>query len=80
MKNNLSYIDKKKVTILKGKDENFDEELPEEIDFSKLRTIENPLQKAVNVTLDSDIANHFKSSKHLNQFLRLQLKSLAILK
>jgi len=63
-------------------DINFDsqDDLPSEIDFSQLRQVENPIKKSVSVNLDSDLAIHFKSSKELNKFLRLQLKSLELIR
>jgi len=58
-----------------------DDDLPEEIDFSKLKRIDNPLKnKSLTITLEPDIAKHFKNSKQFNQFLRLQIKSLKKIK
>ncbi len=82
MKNEIKYIDDKKIKILNTPCDYIDDELPEEIDFSELTEIENPVdsKKKVTVTLEPEIAKHFKSSKHLNQFLHLQLKSLEKIK
>jgi len=62
------------------KDFDSQDDLPSEIDFSQLRQVENPIKKSVSVNLDSDLAIHFKSSKELNKFLRLQLKSLELIR
>ena len=77
MKDEIKYIDDNKVTITNEPCDYLEETLSEEIDFSKLKQVENPFKrKPVRVMLDPDIAKHFKSSKHLNQFLRLHLKSM----
>ena len=81
MKNEEKYIGKHKINVLDEPCEDLNDDLPEEIDFSKLRRIDNPLRnKAITITLEPDIAKHFKNSKQFNQFLRLQIKSLEIIK
>ncbi len=80
MKNNSTKeINQKSIKIIDN-DENLNDELPIEIDFSELKEIENPLKKSVLIKLDSDLAIHFKNSRELNKFIRLQLKSHAIIK
>ena len=80
MKNNFKKVVQKKSNPNNEQDVDLNDELPLEIDFSKLKQIDNPLRKTVPINLDSDLAFHFKNSKQLNQFLRLQLKSLAIIR
>ncbi len=82
MKNEINYINDKKINILNTPCDYIDDELPEEIDFSELTVIDNPIdsKKKVTFTLEPAIAKHFRSSKHLNQFLHLQLKSLEKIK
>jgi len=80
MKSNENRSIKSKVNLTTDKEIDFDDELPDEIDFTALNQIENPIRKKVTINLDSDLAVHFKNSRHLNQFLRLQLKSFAIIK
>ncbi len=76
MENKIQYINGHKINILDSASD-LNDELPNEIDFSNLERVESPLK---NITLtfkiESDIAKHFKNSKQLNQFLRLQIKSL----
>jgi hypothetical protein len=77
MKNEIKYIDDNKITVIDEPDDNLNDDLPDEIDFSKLKRIANPLKnKSLKFSLEPDIAQHFKNSKQLNQFLRLQIKSL----
>jgi hypothetical protein len=80
MKNDTINIDDKVISVLDEPNEGFNDELPDEIDFSKLNRIDNPLNKLLTFSLEPDIATHFKSSKQLNQFLRLQIRSFAKLK
>jgi hypothetical protein len=80
MKNNSKKILTKKSNPVNENYVDLDDELPSEIDFSKLKQVDNPLRKSVSINLDSDLAAHFKNSRQLNQFLRLQLKSLAIIR
>ena len=80
MKNNLSNNIKQKSIKIIDEIEIDDDELPIEIDFSKMKQIANPIKKSVLIKLDSDLALHFKNSRQLNKFLRLQLKSYAIIK
>ncbi len=80
MKNEIKYIDKKKITILDETCDDINDELPDEIDFSKLKRVENPLRRPITITLEPDVAEHFKSSKQLNQFLRLQIRSFEKIK
>ena len=77
MGNEIKYIGNNKITIIDEPFNSLIDDLPEEIDFSKLKRVENPLiSKPLTVTLEPDVAKHFKSAKQLNQFLRLQIKSL----
>ena len=66
-----------KITISNEPCDYLEDDLPAEIDFSKMKRIENPVKenKNIPIVLEPDIAKHFSSSKKLNQFLRLQLKS-----
>jgi len=77
MKEEIKYFNGNKITIIDEPCDYLDDELPEEIDFSKLKRVENPfMNRQYSVVLDQDIAKHFRSAKQLNQFLRLQLKAL----
>jgi len=81
MKNEVKYIDKHKINVLDEPCEDINDDLPEEIDFPKLRRIDNPLRnKSLTITLEPEIAKHFRNSKQFNQFLRLQIKSLEKIK
>lgn len=73
-------ISQKKIKIMNDDQYGSLDDLPSEIDFSKLKQVENPIKKTVSVNLDSDLAIHFKNSKELNKFLRLQLKSLELIR
>ena len=76
MKSEKKKIDNK-VTIINDPNEDMNDDLPEEIDFSNLEEIENPIKKKkFSFNIDPDIAKYFKSSKQLNQFLRLQIESM----
>ncbi|MBM2815182.1 MAG: hypothetical protein HW421_1944 [Ignavibacteria bacterium] len=82
MKKEVKFINGNKITIIDEPNKPFDGELPEEIDFSKLKKFNNPKlkNKKITVTLESNVAKHFTSSKQLNQFLKLQLKSFEKIK
>ena len=79
MKNN-SKRNLIKINYLSEQEVDLSDDLPSEIDFSVLKQINNPVKKTVSIKLDGDLAIHFRSSKELNQFIRLQLKSLAIIR
>jgi len=71
MKKRTKIIDGHSVTIT---DDNLylSEDLPDDLDFSSLKIIDNPLKKIV--MLDNDVAQYFKSAKQVNDYLRKQIK------
>ena len=73
MKKKIKYIDGDRVTLTNHQNEdNFD--LPDDLDFSTLKEIPNPVN--FMIMLDSDLSQYFKSSKQVNSFLRKHIKSL----
>jgi hypothetical protein len=71
MKKYVKIIDGDRVTIVAEPDK-FQDDLPDEIDFSKLERVPNPLQSMI--ILDSDVAQYFKTAKQVNDYLRKQIK------
>ena len=74
MKKEIKYIDGDKVTIYHEPCDYLEDDLPDELDFSQLIEIPNPMKK--KVMLDPDISRYFSSSKQVNDYLRRQIKLL----
>jgi hypothetical protein len=74
IKKKVKYINVHKVTVIHESSLDLEEDMPNEIDFSKMKEIPNPLKKEIE--LEPDIAKYFKNSKQVNQFLRAQIRSL----
>jgi len=71
MKKVEKNIDGDLVTIVDD-NEDLNDDLPEELDFSTLTRIEDPIKRLV--MLDSDVAQYFKSARQVNDYLRKQIK------
>ena len=70
MKTRKKIIDGDRVTITND-NLYLNEDLPDELDFSTLNIIDNPLK--LTVILDSDVAQYFKSARQVNDYLRKQI-------
>ncbi|MFH1051688.1 MAG: hypothetical protein V1779_12270 [bacterium] len=71
MKKRTKIINGNRVTIT---DDNLylNEDLPDELDFSTLKIIDNPFKSLIK--LDDDVAQYFKSARQVNDYLRKQIK------
>lgn len=75
MKEKTLFIDGDRITI-NNNPVDFDEELPDNLDFSTLKEIPNPIHTMI--MLDPDIAKFFKTSKEVNSYLRQQLSTIQV--
>jgi hypothetical protein len=65
------------VTYLEDDDYDLDDDLPSEIDFSKVEFIRRgPKRKVVLVRLDPDLADFFKTTEAVNEALRRVMHEL----
>ena len=85
MKKKIKYINGDKVTIYNNPNEDLDDDIPDEIDFSNAESFRNTeLAKrmgkpSLNYILEPDIAKYFNNLTELNHFLRSQINSLKML-
>lgn len=70
MKKKIKIINGDRVTLTNDNSD-FSDDLPEELDFSSLKEIENPIKSMI--MLDDDVAKYFKNSSQVNAFLRNQI-------
>jgi hypothetical protein len=65
------------ITYLEDEDYDLDDDLPAEIDFSKVEFIRRgPKCDAVFVRLDPDLADFFKTSEAVNEALRRMMREM----
>ena len=66
MKKKIKYIDGDRITLTNNNID-YQEDLPENLDFSSLKEIPNPIKSMI--ILDSDVARYFRNSKQVNAYL-----------
>ena len=77
MKTKIKYINGSKVTIIQEPSTDLNDDIPDEINVDWNNPKPNPyIDKLNKVTyeLSPDIAQYFKNSKQLNEYLRHNLK------
>ena len=81
----IKYINGDKVTIYNNPNEDMEDDIPDEIDFSNAEPFRNTeLAKRMgrpnlNYILEPDIVKYFNNLTELNHFLRSQINSLKML-
>ena len=71
MKKKTKIIDGDRVTLT-NENSDFSDDLPDNIDFSLLKEIDNPVKSMI--LLDDDVAKFFRTPKQVNDYLRNQIK------
>ena len=71
MKKRTKIIDGDRVTLTNDNSD-YSDDLPENIDFSLLKEIDNPVKSMI--MLDDDVAKIFRTPKQVNDYLRNQIK------
>ena len=79
--NSTEYINNHEITVIQEPSVDFNDDIPEEIEFDLSTIRKNPyINKKTDyiIELEPDIAKFFRNSKEVNTFLRNHLKEIEL--